>query len=351
MNLMVTFSLILPVFNVEPFLKDCLDSISNQTFKNFEVICINDGSTDNSMSVLKEYAQKDTRFKIISQENQGQGVARNKGLKSAKGEYIVFVDPDDWLETNALEEIYTCFKQTKAEVIEFNFREYNDYSGKFRFINHANRMKKTFNYDLVPKNYYSWQDVKKGCLYRLELHIWTRAYSKKFLDKINARFAPTKHGEDHLFAHIVLLNASAIYYLDQYLYNYRCRKGSAVNSISDNNLGVFENIELIKEYLIENNFYEELKDEFKDYQIIVMSWHYKNVPSNMLDEYRSKCLKYLTPKEYKKMLHLVKYKHTSLLEFIFSLKNEQEFGIKRKVITILGIRIKLKPKPKTVEVQ
>ena len=82
-----------------------------------------------------------------------------------------------------------------------------------------------------------------------------------------------------------------------------------------------------------------------------MSWHYKNVPSNMLDEYCSKCLKYLTPKEYKKMLHLVKYKHTSLLEFIFSLKNEQEFGIKRKVITILGIRIKLKPKPKTVEVQ
>ena len=348
---MPKFSIIIPVYNVEKYLRESLNSIANQTLTEFEVICINDGSTDNSLSLLEEYAQKDARFKIISQENQGQGVARNKGLKIAEGEYIVFLDPDDWLETNALEEIYTYFKQTKADVIEFNYKEYNDYSGKFRFINLANRIKKTYNYDLCQKKYYSWKDVKKGCLYKLELHVWARAYSKKFLDNINARFAPTKHGEDHLFAHIVLLNANKIYYLDQYLYNYRCRKDSAVNSISDNNFGIFQNVELTKNYLIKNNFYEELEKEFKDYQIMAMSWHCKNVPSDMLEEYHSKCLKYLTPKEYKKMLNEVKYKHTSLLEFIFSLKNEQEFGIKRKVITILGIRIKIKPKPKKVEVQ
>lgn len=346
---MQRFSIIIPVFNVEPFLKVCLDSISHQTFQEFEVICVNDGSTDNSLSILEEYAQKDTRFKILSQKNQGQGVARNEGLKIAKGEYIIFIDPDDWLEDNALENIYNFFQETNADVIEFNYREYNDYSGKFRFINHGNRINKTYGYNLAEKRYYSWKNTQKGIFYRIDLHVWSRAYSKQFLDKIDARFAPTKHGEDHIFTHIVLLNANKIYYLDQYLYNYRCRNGSAVNSISDDNFGVFRNIELLKEYLIKNNLYDELKDEFKDYQVMVMSWHYKYISTSKIEEYCAKCREYLTNEEYKKMLYQVKHHDNSFLEFIFSLKNEQEFGIKRKVITILGIRIKIKPKQKKVE--
>ena len=94
---MTKISAILPVYNVEQYIKDSLDSIINQTMDDIEIICVNDGSLDNSLQVLEEYAQKDARIKIISQENQGQGIARNNGLKIANGEYITFIDPDDWL--------------------------------------------------------------------------------------------------------------------------------------------------------------------------------------------------------------------------------------------------------------
>ena len=89
-------SIIIPVYNVEKYLPKCLDSILNQSFKDFEIICINDGSSDNSLKILEEY--KDKRIIIINKENAGSGVARNAGLEIAKGEYIFFVDGDDWLE-------------------------------------------------------------------------------------------------------------------------------------------------------------------------------------------------------------------------------------------------------------
>ena len=92
----IKFSIIIPVYNVEKFLRECLNSITSQTLKNFEVICIDDGSTDNSLTILQEYANKDSRFKVISQENQGQGIARNKAIDIASGEYLFFVDPDDY---------------------------------------------------------------------------------------------------------------------------------------------------------------------------------------------------------------------------------------------------------------
>ena len=84
-------SVIIPVYNVEKYLRECLDSVINQTLSDIEIICINDGSTDNSLEILKEYAENDSRIKIITQENQGQGVARNNAIEAAQGEYLVFV--------------------------------------------------------------------------------------------------------------------------------------------------------------------------------------------------------------------------------------------------------------------
>ena len=91
-------SVIVPVYNVEKYLKRCLNSLVNQTYTNIEIICVNDGSKDNSLNILNEYAQKDNRIVVISQENQGQGIARNKGLEIAKGDYIGFIDPDDFID-------------------------------------------------------------------------------------------------------------------------------------------------------------------------------------------------------------------------------------------------------------
>ena len=102
-------SIIIPVYNVEKYLEQCLKSVINQTFKDIEIICINDGSTDNSLEILEAFQKQDERIKIINKQNEGQGIARNEGLKVAKGEYISFIDPDDWVAQGMYEFLYNKF--------------------------------------------------------------------------------------------------------------------------------------------------------------------------------------------------------------------------------------------------
>ena len=341
-------SIILPVYNVEKYLRKCLDSIINQTFDDFEVICINDGSTDNSLEILNEYAQKDSRFIIISQENQGQGVARNKGIEISQGEYIQFVDPDDWIELNMLEKLYDFAKKHQSQVVKFNYTEYNDYSGQYKKVNFTKRIKKDYNYDLDKKSYYNWRSLKKDCLSNIELHAWSHFYLAEFIKSHNIQFAPSKHGEDHLFADGAFLLAEKIDYLSEYFYLYRIRSGSCVRLKSDINLCVFDNIQLLKDFLITNNLFEELEEEWNEYAKKIIICHYSKIPEASIRKYEDLSKQYFTSeKEYliykKKMLQ-----KKSFLKQIFSIQNEYRGAIKYKSLTILGIKFYLKSKKKSL---
>ena len=113
---MVLVSIIVPVFNTEKYLKKCLESLINQSLKDIEILCVNDGSTDNSLAILEEYRNKDSRIKIFNQENKKQGAARNLGQKNATGEYIGFVDSDDWVDLNYFEKLYNSAKENDADI-------------------------------------------------------------------------------------------------------------------------------------------------------------------------------------------------------------------------------------------
>ena len=143
------FSVIMPVYNVEKFLSIALDSLKNQTFSDFEVICINDGSPDNSLAILEEYTKTDTRFKIINQKNQGPGIARNNGLNNARGKYIVFLDPDDFLNTNSLTILHQVFTSQNPDIIQFNFNRCNEEDGSIiEERNFTKLLNKQFKYSL-----------------------------------------------------------------------------------------------------------------------------------------------------------------------------------------------------------
>ena len=342
----IKVSVILPVFNVEQYLKECLESVVNQTLKDIEIICINDGSTDNSLEILNEYAQKDGRFIILSQENQGQGVARNKGVELAKGKYIQFVDPDDWIEPNMLETLYNFAEEHNSQVVKFNYSEYNDYSGKYKQNNFVKQIQKEYNYNLNETPHYTWRLFKKGCLTNLDLHSWAYFYLTSFIISNEIKFAPSKHGEDHLFTDGAFLLANKIDYLNKYLYFYRVRNGSSVQIKSDINFCVFNNISLLKEFLINNNLFDELQDEFVSYAKTVVTWHYHKIPDKDIKRYEDMCLQYYSSeKEFKKFLKDMKTKR-DFFEQIFSLKNEYKGAIKYKVVTILGIPFYIKPKKK-----
>ena len=116
-------SVIIPVYNVEPYLRNCLDSVINQTLKDIEIICINDGSTDNSLSVLNEYKSKDNRIVVIDKKNEGVAITRNLGIKIVSGDYISFIDADDYLETNTFyEKLYTCALETNSDIVKGNYK-------------------------------------------------------------------------------------------------------------------------------------------------------------------------------------------------------------------------------------
>lgn len=337
------FSIILPVFNVEKYITECFNSILNQTLQDFEVICINDSSTDNSLQILNDFANKDKRFIVITQENQGQGVARNNALKIANGEYIVFVDPDDLIEPNMLEDLYKTFKATNTNVIEFNYKTYNESSKAEKIYSLTNHLKKVHKFKIKKDEFYNIKDLKKNLLHKIRFYPWTRAYSNSFIKETSASFSPTKRGEDQLFAFIILFNAEKIQYLDKVLYTYRIRKGSAINSVSDKSLGVFKNSELLKDYMINHNFYNEYEKSFKEYKIHILSHNYNFINNENKEKYTSLCKEILSDKEYKAMIKATK-RHYNLLEKIFSIKNENHLGTKYKVIRILGIKITIKTK-------
>lgn len=285
----ISFSIIIPVFNVEKYLRQCLDSIVRQTVKSFEVICINDGSTDNSLNILKEYAKKDKRFKIISQENQGQGLARNYGISIASGKYLLFVDPDDWIENNTLEIVYNKAEKLSADVVQFDYEVYNEQNKKRRLKSLYQIARKKFRYDLKKNPYYNWKTFKCDMFNGIGLYVWNKAYLTQYIKDKNIKFAPNKYGEDHIFTIKSLILTSRVYYLNSTLYHYRNRIGSSVNVASKDKFSAFENIQLLKNFLIEKDLFNSLQDEFNKYKIATLVCHYKCVPLENTQQYLDKC--------------------------------------------------------------
>ena len=175
-------SVILPVYNVEKYLRECLDSIINQTLKEIEIICLNDGSTDNSLSILKEYASKDNRIKIIDKENEGQGYARKVGFDSATGECILFCDSDDYYsELTAFEELYNYIEKVKVDVVIFESIRKDELRKDIGFYEF-----KLDRFNNPPqKEIFTYLDMGLEGMLSLRAFMWKKIYSKKFFDKYN----------------------------------------------------------------------------------------------------------------------------------------------------------------------
>lgn len=223
---MAEFSIIIPVYNVEKEIRKCLDSIKNQTYGDFEVLCVDDCGKDSSMDIVREYAQKDNRFKILTHEhNRGVSAARNTGLDNASGEYTMFVDSDDWLETNALEVIKDNFDKSKSEVIVFNI--YNCYPDGKKEINDTTNFKKSNQTQvlLTENNLNTFIGV-----------VWNRAYKTSLINDNHIRFPEGMIIEDSDFTFKISMHLKSVFIIEDVLYNYlRNREGSYTTEDAVNN--------------------------------------------------------------------------------------------------------------------
>lgn len=226
---MTRFSVIIPVYNVESYLRECLDSVLCQTFQDWEAICVNDGSSDNSLAILDEYAAKDSRFKVVSQTNGGLSAARNTGMDNASGEYIVFLDSDDWIEYNTLEILETYLRPPTSylqplDVLCFSGRRYIEATRSFNPPDILADTAYTTGIDYYNGNALMHRDFAFVC-------VVLRAYRRMFLVDNGLRFKDGIYHEDNLFTPLACYYAGRVWQIPNILYNYRVR----ANSITDSN--------------------------------------------------------------------------------------------------------------------
>ncbi len=224
-------SIIIPVYNVEKYIAECLDSCINQTLKDIEIICVDDCSTDNSYTILEEYSKKDSRIKIFRQkENKKQGAARNTGLENAIGEYIWFVDSDDYIDTKACQILYDAIKEFDVDMLCFSALQFVDIDTKRRFYYSYYFQGVQINKVYYPK--LNWREIS---FFNLNVVPW--AYLSKKTAVQNLKFRERVWHEDADFTPILLASVDSFCYIPYTAYFYRANpKSTTQTSISKKRL-------------------------------------------------------------------------------------------------------------------
>lgn len=228
-NMGIKVSVIIPIYNVQKYLLTCLKSVSDQTLENIEIIAVNDGSSDNSLELLIEYGKKEKRLKILNQYNAGLSMARNNGVKVAKGEYLYFLDSDDFIEKNCLEKLYNKAIADDLEVVFFDadsFFEFNDVNLKKEFSRYNNYYKRRGNYLKTCSGMDLLIDMYKNDEYRASAVL--QFIKRSFYLKNNLSFYPGLLYEDNLFTFKELTLAGKTAHIKEILFHRRIRENSIV---------------------------------------------------------------------------------------------------------------------------
>lgn len=214
-------SIIIPVYNVEVYLKQCLESVVNQSYRDIEILLIDDGSTDKSRVICEEYAQKDSRIHVYYKQHEGPAEVRNFGLKKAKGDYIGFVDSDDYIDLNMYQSLYELCKKYDADISIINYAAFTD-----EVIRHQNITNKEsiFDREEILKLY-----IEENSEYMITPAIWSKLFKKEIVSDLE--FPKGKVcAEDFWFVTQAFIRAGRIAYLDKELYYYRQRPGSIMTN-------------------------------------------------------------------------------------------------------------------------
>ncbi|CEL25322.1 hypothetical protein MB9_1687 [Methanobacterium formicicum] len=256
-------SIIIPIFNVEMYLEECLDSVVNQNLRDIEIICVNDGSTDNSLSILEEYAEKDERIKIISKPNSGYGHTMNLGIEAATGEYIGIVEPDDHVKLDMYETLYIEAVKNDVDLIKADF---------YRFTGSGENLEKTYNkVAKKDENYNRIINPRNELeIFNFVMNTWSGIYKKDFIEKYNIRHneTPGASFQDNGFWFQTLALATRTYFLNKPFYmNRRDNPGSSVHD-KGKVFAMCKEYDFIRNFLDKNPILDK-NPEFKEKLIYV----------------------------------------------------------------------------------
>lgn len=342
-------SIIIPVYNTEKYLSKCLNSVINQTLKEIEILCVDDGSSDGSLDILNKYAAKDKRVKVFSQKNSGSAKARSMAISQATGDYIMFLDSDDWYELNACEVAFNAIVARDSDILIY---------GNYVLDQKGNiSLSKRIAY--VKKCHENHQEVD---LSRLQMFLWDKIYKRSFLVENGIEMPTTiTLAEDQIFNYLCEFHTDKYSYIDTPLITYRkLREGAMTTDINGilYDLGCLKYISQLPIYKIQplDKQLKIVKNFLESQQRNVKKWNKPELQKRIrkdINKFLSFCEKRYSKKDLIKIgayQNLKAYQKTksktihSFLQNVFSIKNKYSQNQKRKVITFLGIKFTLKCK-------
>ena len=284
----IDVSVIVPVYNAEAYLPESLKALSNQTFTRFEMIFVDDGSNDKSLDILYDFEKKDSRCTVLQQNHQYAGAARNLGLSVAKGNYILFLDADDFYNTKLLERAYSRIKEYKADICIFGADRYDQVTKKVepmrwfcktQFLEDVNT---TFSKNTLPKHIFEFTTGAP----------WNKLYRKEFIDEHGLSFQGTRSANDTAFVMTSLALADRIIALDEILITYRVNNALSLQGSQDKDPIAFYNAMMeLKSRLIKFNVYDSVKDAFINFAVDFCFYNLGTIK---------------TPSAYEKVFNLIK---------------------------------------------
>ncbi|MBR3605855.1 MAG: glycosyltransferase family 2 protein, partial [Candidatus Gastranaerophilales bacterium] len=310
-NYIPKVSVIIPCYNAEKYLKECLDSVVNQTLKEIEIICVDDGSTDSTLEILKEYTQKDNRFTILTQENLHAGVARNAGLAVARGEYLSFLDSDDFFELDMLEKMQFKLDENKAEIAA---------SGFYRYDSETN---KDIQISKISEKYivglFSPQEFKQDLFQISTPAAWSKMYKRDFLINKEIRFESLKSTNDLTFTDVAFCLANKIVTMNEPFVHYRINSNCNISANrGDKTENFIEAIKKVKTILSQRKKFNTFKDTYYKQFVASAIWelgfcsdlnYYKKIQNKVGS---------LLPENYKKMFFESTEKRISIIVCVYN---------------------------------
>lgn len=256
----IAISVVMPAYNSEKYIRQCFDSIIDQTFTNFEVVVVNDGSTDGTKNIINEYCDKDNRFKIISQVNSGPSTARNVGVRNANGKYVIFLDSDDFFESSMFQTIKDVLDKTNADMFIFDYDLYQDQTGKI--IKNPG----FYNSDTLPDKTFSYKDMPDFIFTNFNSMSSNKALRRSFITENNLLFPDNLHrNEDFVFMNKALVLAKSIFYKPDVLLHYR------VGLMSNSSSTIYKypndyylSAKDVKTFLVSKKVYSVVEKSFKN---------------------------------------------------------------------------------------
>ncbi len=329
-------SIILSVYNVEKYLNECLDSILNQTFKDFELICINDSSTDRSLDILNDYAAKDSRVKVFTQPNGGASSTRNYGMKQASGDYLLFWDSDDYFDITILEKLYNKASLYNADIVVTSYKLFDDTTKEV--IDKRSQINKKF---LPDKDVFCIDDLQNGKFSFLPMAPWAKMYKRDFILGNGLLFQDLKSCTDVFFTYATIALAEKICIVDENLIFYRInRLGSITSKRGDKSQNIIKAYLYTKEFFENSNLWQKYNAELKNAFIGCFKNEIKNIETKenlvlFFDEIKSQ----LSNEDAQYFCKVLNRPLKSFMQKIFSLEYAIQNGKRVKRLTILGKNI------------